>query len=89
MAGTYQFNMHVRAEGTDNGSIYIRKNGKRIGSSWIEGIKGEKSWGNMASCSVVIELVTGDKVTVTGETVNQGNISGNKRGFSGFLIYPA
>ena len=93
MAGTYEYNMHVRSEGTDRGSIYIKKNNQRICSAWIDDVKkGETTKPrrrDMAACSVVTELVPGDRVMVTGETANRGRITGNKMGFSGFLIYPA
>ena len=93
IAGTYEFNMHVRSEGTDRGSIYVKKNDKRICSAWIDDVKKGESTKprrrDMAACSMVTELVPGDKVKVTGKTVNDGKITGNKMGFSGILIYPA
>ena len=88
MAGTYQFNMHIRSQGTDNGSIYVKKNDERICSAWIDADKKSKRR-DMAACSVVTELVPGDKVKVTGESSNRGKITGNKMGFSGIIIYPA
>ena len=86
IAGTYQFNMHVRGLGVDDGSIYIVKNKERICDAWVDNVK--NLWDNTA-CSVVTELVPGDKVKVIGENSNRGKISGNKMGFSGILIYPA
>ena len=90
IAGTYEFNMHVRSQGTDNGSIYVRKNNKVICSAWVDSDKKSKTKRrDMAACSVVTELVPGDKVKVTGENSNPAKITGNKMGFSGILIYPA
>ena len=93
MAGTYEFNMYVRSEGTNDGGVYMKKNGAIISSAWMNMARNGESTNpprrDMAACSVVTELVPGDKIMVTGESGKPSIITGNKRGFSGILVYPA
>ena len=81
-AGTYMFTTHAMA--IDNyGNFCIKKNDDVICDAWVD-----DDTADVPVCSAVTHLDLGDKVKVTGDDNEPAEIQGDRRGFSGILIYP-
>ena len=88
--------MHIQSDNKNAGNVFMKKNDETLCSGWVtagerdeenEENKREGTWGVMTSCSAAVKLVQGDKVMVTGDSCDKSHITGNRYGFSGFLIY--
>ena len=75
------------------GNVFLKKNDEKLCSGFVtSGDRDEENipkgaWGDTTSCSAAVKLVQGDKVKVTGDNRDKSRITGNRNGFSGFLVY--
>ena len=76
------FDTHAIAR-NDFGFFRIKKNDDVICDSWVD-----DDYGDATSCTTVTHLDLGDKVKVTGDNANPAEINGDRKSFSGILIYP-